>query len=198
VVCSSGRVAYFEASANKAVEVDFPNNTSFVYHTNHPVVNDDYSPEGAQQMLNSNPADNTRTRYQALKNHLAGDPGKNVIDLIQETSGSHDSQLYPVCRRLFDKATSFTFASTIIVLEEHPYLLAAPGPPDQYEYTAFRFRAKAVTAAQWRRFGASVFVVSVQGRQGADPLADIHNKTKIAEVFLAGTRIRSCSNSIRR
>jgi hypothetical protein len=179
VVCSSGRVAYFEASANKAVEVDFPNNTSFVYHTNHPVVNDDYSPEGAQQMLNSNPADNTRTRYQALKNHLAGDPGKNVIDLIQETSGSHDSQLYPVCRRLFDKATSY--------LRIHHHC------PGRAPVPSGRSRPPGSV-----RIHCSVFVVSVQGRQGADPLADIHNKTKIAEVFLAGTRIRSCSNSIRR
>ena len=93
-------------------------------------------------MSKSDPADNTRTRYQALKSHLDSDPGKNVIDLIQQTLRSHDSQLHPICRRLVDKTAGFTYASTIMVLEERPYLLAAPGPPDQYEYTAFRFAPK--------------------------------------------------------
>ena len=72
----SGQVAYFEASANKVVEVDPPNSRSFIFHTNHPVANEDYSPEGMQEMSQPNPADNTRTRYQALRSHLAGDPGR--------------------------------------------------------------------------------------------------------------------------
>jgi isopenicillin-N N-acyltransferase like protein len=137
-----GRVAYFEASANKVVEVDPLNDGSFIFHTNHPVANEDYSPEGAQEMSHPNLADNTRTRYQALRNHLAGDPGKKVIDLIQGTLRSHDSQQYPVCRPLHDNFTGFTYASTIMVLEEQPYLIAAPGTPDQHNYTVFRFAAE--------------------------------------------------------
>jgi predicted choloylglycine hydrolase len=138
----SGQVAYFEASANKVVEVDPPNTRSFIFHTNHPVANEDYSPEGMQEMTQPNPADNTRTRYQALRSHLAGDAGRNVIDLIQETLRSHDSQQYPVCRPLRDNFAGFTYASTIMVLEEQPYLIAAPGPPDQHDYTVFRFATK--------------------------------------------------------
>ena len=134
-----GRVAYFEASANKVVEVDPPNTGNFIFHTNHPVVNEDYSPEGTRVMSQPSLADNTRTRYEALRNHLARDPGKKVIDLIQETLRSHDSRQYPVCRPLHDNVGGFTYASTIMVLEERPYLIAAPGPPDQYDYAVFRF-----------------------------------------------------------
>jgi hypothetical protein len=112
---SDGRVAYFEASANNVVEVDPPNTGSFIFHTNHPVANEDYSPEGTQEMSQPNLADSTRTRYQALRNHLAGYPGKKVIDLIQETLRSHDSQQCPICRPLHDKVSGFTYASTIMV-----------------------------------------------------------------------------------
>ena len=51
-VGASGRVAYFEASAHKVVEVS--TNGGFLYHTNHPLANDDYSEEGSEEMRRPN------------------------------------------------------------------------------------------------------------------------------------------------
>jgi isopenicillin-N N-acyltransferase-like protein len=137
-VGASGRVAYFEASARGVVEVS--SSGGFIYHTNHPLANDDYSEEGSKEMHQPPFSDSTRTRYEALKRHLAADPGESVVDLIKETLRSRDSDVNPVCRGLKDRSSTFTYGSTIMVLSGHqPYLLAAPGPPDQYEYTTFRF-----------------------------------------------------------
>ena len=141
-VGGSGRVAYFEASADKVVEVS--NNGRFIYHTNHPLANDDYSEEGEKEMYKPDFADNTRTRYEALKKRLAADPGKNIIDLIKESLRSHDSEKYPVCRRFKDAGGTFTYSSTIMVLSGlDPYLIATPGPPDEQEYSTFQFAAPA-------------------------------------------------------
>jgi hypothetical protein len=41
--------------------------------------------------------------------------------------------------KAFLEVSGFTYASTIMVSEEQPYLIAAPGPPDQHDYTVFRF-----------------------------------------------------------
>jgi isopenicillin-N N-acyltransferase like protein len=139
---ASGRVAYFEASARKVVEVS--SSGGFIYHTNHPLANDDYSEEGSEEMHRPSFSDSTRTRYEALKTHLAADPGESVVDLIKETLRSRDSDVNPVCRALKDRGSTFTYGSTIMVLSgQQPYLLAAPGPPDQYEYATFRFAVAA-------------------------------------------------------
>lgn len=44
----SGRVAYFEASADKVAGVGLVSDAGFICHTNHPLANDDYSREGAK------------------------------------------------------------------------------------------------------------------------------------------------------
>jgi hypothetical protein len=138
-VGAKGRAAYFEASGGKVIEVS--SNGAFIYHTNHPLVNDDYNEESLKEITNPNPNDNTRTRYEALKRHLRIDPGGDkVIPLIQETLRSHDSEQNPVCRQLAGKDAGFSYASMIMVLApEHPYLIAAPGPPDRYQYAEFHF-----------------------------------------------------------
>jgi hypothetical protein len=129
-----GRVACFESSGNEVVQIDPPKAGSFVYHTNHSVANDYYSRFGI--------LDSSHARYDALRKRLSADPGKDIIDMVQETLRSRDSELYPVSRPHRDNQHVFTYASTIMVLDTKPYLIAAPGPPDQCEYAIFRFAAK--------------------------------------------------------
>jgi isopenicillin-N N-acyltransferase-like protein len=138
IVGGSGRVAFFEASSAKVVEVS--SNRGFIYHTNHPLANDDYSEGGAIEMRQPNMRDNTRTRYAALQKRLAADPGGDVVGLAKDTLRSRDSDADPVCRHLRNEQATFTYASTIMVLSApDPHLVAAPGPPDQQEYAVFRF-----------------------------------------------------------
>jgi isopenicillin-N N-acyltransferase like protein len=139
IVGTNARVAFFEASAGKVVAVSRPG--GFVYHTNHPLANDDYSAEGAAEMSVPLLGENTRTRYAALKRRLETDAGRGVIEQVKDTLRSRDSETHPVCRRRKDApAAGFSFASTIMVLANgQPYLVAAPGPPDSYAYETFRF-----------------------------------------------------------
>ena len=83
--------------------------------------------------------DSSHARYDTLRKRLPADPGNGVIDAVQATLRSRDSELYPVCRRHQGSQHVFTYASTIMVLGTEPYLIASPGPPDQYEYSAFHF-----------------------------------------------------------
>lgn len=129
-----GRVACFESSGSEVVQIDPPKAGSFVYHTNHSVANDYYGSFGI--------LDSSHVRYNALRKRLSTDPGKDIIDIVQETLRSRDSELYPVSRPHRGNQHVFTYASTIMVLDTKPYLIAAPGPPDQYEYAVFRFAAK--------------------------------------------------------
>ena len=86
--------------------------------------------------------DSSHARYNALRKRLSADPGKDIIGVVQKTLRSRDLEKYPVCRRYRDNQQVFTYASTIMVLDAKPYLIAAPGPPDQYEYAEFRFAVK--------------------------------------------------------
>lgn len=143
IVGGNGRVALFEAAAGKVVEITC--GAGFAYHTNHPLANDRTSKEGAEEMRQPNPGDSTRTRYASLKRRLSAEPGTKALEVVAETLRSRDSETYPVCRRLKGRGTAaYTFASTIMVLTgPQPTLMAAPGPPDEYEYARFRFGAPA-------------------------------------------------------
>ena len=136
---ASGRVAYFEASANKVVELCGKQNGEFIYHTNHPIMNSDYSSEGARQMQNPEETDNSHTRYSALQKRLSENPGSDALETIKATLRSHDSEQHPICRAANSRDGLFSYSSTIMVLTGQPRLIASPGPPDQYEYEVFRF-----------------------------------------------------------
>ena len=71
-VCWVGdRVCDFECSAGKVVPFT---PTSVVYHTNHPLANDDYDAEYADSLKNIDPArvvkGNSEIRFQALENRF--------------------------------------------------------------------------------------------------------------------------------
>lgn len=135
----NGEVAYFEASSSKVVQFDPPQNGTFIYHTNHPLVNDDYSREGVAEAKTPNPRADSRLRYAALDKRLAPPPAGDIIEIIQQTLRSRDSEYHPVSRRYIDPSQVVTFASMIMVLGPAPHLIAAPGAPHQYEYSAYRF-----------------------------------------------------------
>jgi len=136
---ASGRVGYFEASSHDVVEVAATSSGRFVYHTNHPLANHDYSPEGTREMTSPNEADNSHTRYLSLQKRLSTGPGNDIIQLIENTLRSHDSEQNPICREWSEKPDSFSYSSTIMILSGDSHLLASPGPPDRYPYEEFRF-----------------------------------------------------------
>jgi len=129
----------FEASANKVVRFNPNNANGTIYHTNHPLVNDDVKEwfKKYDPTLSAKPAEhNSSIRLAAVTNRIAG---KAVVDdvLIKETLRSKDDSNNPVCRA--PKNGGFTFGSVIMTLSGKPFLQVTAGPPDESEYKRFDF-----------------------------------------------------------
>ena len=121
-----------------------PNGT--VYHTNHPIVNDDvkpwffnYSPHAEEGLkpLNSN----SHLRLNAVEKRMvtSAEVGEG---LIKEALRSKDDKDNPVCRANRENGEGFTFASVIMTLNDIPNIQVLAGPPDESEYTRFYFSSK--------------------------------------------------------
>ena len=133
----------FEASANKVVRL-FPDASGIVYHTNHPVVNNDVKQwhldyfkqylEGSTQKMNS------EIRFATLKRRAGETTNKDDI-FIKTTLRSKDDNNNPVCRaHLPGKHGFFTFGSVILTLSDKRFMQVTAGPPDESEYQIFHFK----------------------------------------------------------
>lgn len=139
-----GEVFDFEASANKVVRFDPKNANGTIYHTNHPLVNDDvkpwlekYSPKADIKPVNSN----SYIRLAAVQNRIA--KVAHIEDtLIKETLRSKDDTNNPVCRTFRKEEGGFTFGSVIMTLTGTPFLQITAGSPDASEYKRVDFTPK--------------------------------------------------------
>lgn len=139
-----GEVFDFEASANKVVRFDPKNANGTIYHTNHPLVNDDvkpwlekYSPKADIKPVNSN----SYIRLAAVQNRIA--KAAHIEDtLIKETLRSKDDTNNPVCRTFRKEEGGFTFGSVIMTLTGAPFLQITAGSPDASEYKRVDFTPK--------------------------------------------------------
>ena len=138
-----GEVFDYEASANKVVRFDPDNENGTVYHTNHPLVNDDVKswyeafnpnlPEGSKPTKF-----NSLYRLDAVKKRIANTEELNETILV-ETLKSKDNKQNPVCRANLKNGYGFTFASIVMTMSENPYINLAVGPPDESEFRRFDF-----------------------------------------------------------
>lgn len=139
-----GEVYDFEASANKVVRFNPNNENGMVYHTNHPIVNDDIKPRHERfdpnQPENRLPrGSNSYVRLEALKKRMNSTPLVSD-DLIKQTLRSKDDPNNPVCVNRREGRFGFTFASVIMTLTGEPYLQITAGPGDESEYTRVAFK----------------------------------------------------------
>ena len=139
-----GDVYDFEASANKVVRYNPKNKNGTVYHTNHPIVNDDLKPwfkqfmpttENIEKLKNGN----SYLRLAALEKRMVSNP-LITDNIIMETLRSRDDAENPVCRS--NNGRGFTFASVIMTLTGEPNFQVTAGPPDESEYKAYAFSQK--------------------------------------------------------
>ncbi|MBK7936859.1 MAG: hypothetical protein IPJ82_07090 [Lewinellaceae bacterium] len=134
----------FEASANKVVRFDPNNENGTVYHTNHPLVNDDvkewfkkYNPALPEEEKPVNA--NSFVRLAAVQRRVT--PGGIISDaVIKETLRSKDDAKNPVC--LAPNQWGVTFGSVIMTLSGTPFLQITSGPPDESEYKRVGFSEK--------------------------------------------------------
>jgi predicted choloylglycine hydrolase len=143
VLGGAARAASFECSAGRVERCTPAGRDDVVWHTNHPLVNDEYTT--AYRTLRADPKAlakreaNTRARLHCLEKRLTGGSAARDVDLVKATLASRDSAQYPVSLPKKGKGTAFTFASTIMVLSDKPVFHVAPGPPDVTAYEALTF-----------------------------------------------------------
>ena len=146
IIGVKGEVFDFEASANKVVRYNPMNENGTVYHTNHPLVNDDvkpwfeqYNPASKKEMEPT--STNSQHRLKAVEDRLKSNSEVNE-DLIKETLRSKDNKSNPVCRANDQDGRGFTFASIIMTLTGKPNIQVLAGPPDEAEFVQVDFTEK--------------------------------------------------------
>jgi hypothetical protein len=139
-----GEVYDFEASANKVVRYNPQNENGTVYHTNHPIVNDDLKPwfETYNPNLKEKPTNsNSYLRLNAVETRMANSAEINDQQ-IMDALRSRDNDTNPVCRTNNNNGYGFTFASIIMTHSETPFIQVLAGPPDESEFLRVDFSPK--------------------------------------------------------
>lgn len=155
VIGGRERVLSLEASANKVVEyVPYPG-ANRVYHTNHPLANDDQAIHQARLTLQS-PEDrmawrdstgqrsNTYARFETLEQNLSNPDEVITIDRIKAILSSHDA---PVCHH---SDLKISLGCLIMELGIVPKLHLSPGPPCSTPFSIHTFTRNQVSAASIR------------------------------------------------
>ena len=131
----------FEASANKVVRL-YPDASGIVYHTNHPVVNDDVKPWYQDYyksfLAGTTQNKNSEVRFATLKKRANETTDKSDV-FLKTTLRSKDDNGNPVCRAHLSSNGFFTFGSVIMTLSNKRSLQVTAGPPDESEYQTFSF-----------------------------------------------------------
>jgi hypothetical protein len=143
IVGAGDRVYDFEASAGQVVEFRPVADGSVVYHTNHPLANEDLKPWHLNriqaQIVEQISAGNSATRLASIQNRLQR-PASTIDDeVIKEALRSKDSERHPICRTLKEGTGSFTFGATIMTLSGTPSLQVTMGPPDANQFVRLEF-----------------------------------------------------------
>ncbi len=132
--CSAGKVSRYVPDSGPDV----------LWHTNHPLVNDDYHPKYRAALEKKEAAKglaNSTARLRSLQRRWPKDT-EGGLDLVRAALAAKDSAEYPVCRACANAKDVFTFASTLMVLAERPELHVAAGPPDVHPYHTYSFNNK--------------------------------------------------------
>jgi len=139
------RAVCFEGSANKVSQfIPYPD-ANRVYHTNHPLTNDDIwlsldKPEKIAPDIRKRlkiGITNSQTRFQTLEKRLSDMSKPVTVDRVKSILCSHDSSKYPICRH--DDRGNITTFSIIMTLSASPEMHVAAGPPCKTGYATYKF-----------------------------------------------------------
>lgn len=139
------KASSYECSANRVIRFEPYEEATRLYHTNHPLVNDDQSIyhemlERVKDRWQPRHPDNSDIRFMALEKRLKDPTKKITLALIKETLSSKDDPQNPVCReKRPDGRGAFTSGCLIMELSEEPKLHIAPGPPCTTEFRTYTF-----------------------------------------------------------
>jgi len=134
-------IGAFESAAGKVARYIPDPDMPRVFHTNHPIVNDDkdyfdqYQSHQSASFQQEGP-NNSEIRYAALENRLGKHRETVTIDDIKAALRSHDDPHNPIC---VDVPTVLTFGSVIYELNDSPALHLTVGAPCKAKYQAYKF-----------------------------------------------------------
>ena len=138
------RAINLECSANAVIEFVPETPPQSVYHSNHPLTNDDQSlflersraldAAGKKRLFHGTSLE----RFEALEGYLSQQTAGLTIDNVKTILSSHDG---PICRHgdTDTKNDNFTLGCLILESGEVPKLHIAPGPPCETQFLTFEF-----------------------------------------------------------
>lgn len=144
IIGGKDKILDYECSANKVCEFVPYKGATRVYHTNHPLVNDDQNmykelvKEMAPEKKPKSPL-NSEVRFSYLESRLKDPTKKATEETVKSILSSHDHPQYPVCKHKKPEGGSMTIGCSIMVLSSSPELCLAPGPPCQTEFKTYKF-----------------------------------------------------------
>ncbi len=142
-----GEIAAFECSPN-SVRRFFPfGDMGPVYHTNHPLVNDDT--EQIEEKFTNLPEEivwqirngdqNTRIRAESLAQRLGDLSSGFGVETAKQVLSAHDSTKHPVCRHKRRDIDAMTNFCIIMELGRYPCMHVSSGPPCSSTFETFTF-----------------------------------------------------------
>jgi len=136
VIGDAQKVVNFECSAHKVVQYIPYEGARRVYHTNHPLVNDDFITPPKRPLSRST----SHARFDYLEWRL-NNPSKQItLETVKYILSSHQG---PVCaHHNYQPGAVYTFCSVIYSLSDSPELHIAVGPPCSSAYKKFTFSSR--------------------------------------------------------
>ncbi|MCP5104058.1 MAG: hypothetical protein GY950_11800, partial [bacterium] len=126
----------FECSAKKVSRYIPFEGAQWTYHTNHPRVNDNYSPKYLAYLKRKGKTIDQVLyrcdRFDSLEKRFKNRTKPVTFEDIKEALSSRDTGRWDICNKT-------TFACTIMVLSEKPELHISPGQPDKVPFEVFTF-----------------------------------------------------------
>lgn len=133
VIGGSDKVASFERSAGRMVEFVPFDGAEFTYHTNHPLVNDDFNPRFTAALkekgLSLDEYKARCPRFKFLREAFRDNAAVLDLTVLKQIYANRDSKIN----------NPGTYGCTIMVLGDRPELHIAPGRPDEAPFKAIGF-----------------------------------------------------------
>jgi L-ribulose-5-phosphate 3-epimerase len=171
VIGGPDKVSSFERSAKRMDEFVPFRGAEFTYHTNHPLVNDDFNPRFTERLqkrgMNMDEYKARCPRFKFLGRTFKDNTVPLDLAILKRTYSDRDSGIN----------NASTYGCTIMVLGDRPELHIAPGRPDEVPFKIIGFKP----AKSAIRFGVCDWTIKKTGTPEAFDLA--------AQIGLEGVQV---------
>lgn len=143
LIAGAETVLDFECSPNKITSFANPGRKDVVFHTNHSILNDDFSGKYIEHKNKQGDAaisaDNSHTRYKDLISRMNKPAEAFSVDALKDILSSCDSVEHPVRMDYVDASTIFNLGSTVMVMSGNPEFHIAFGAANVAPFKVYRF-----------------------------------------------------------